>query len=291
MTIKKTLQDNPEILKDIKKMMALLVEKLPKSELNRIDLYYRCVEYGIVSEMLGMEFYSKLDIDYYADKFASNTDCSMSEIKTIIENWLKMLSIGGYDYYTGIRYRLLNSKIKDLDFDNAFKKTAELKGYTTFEDLLQLTIKELIVFQRDKEYDATDVVSKISEIIRVDKEKYGGIYSEDNHPGKSACNTARKIRKKIAEANNIPFEPIECHNSEPCLGICDACDKEIEYLNKQIEMKIKRGEIINLEGVAKNEIEDAGFDMDSFNECICEGMSHLSFDMFPYENRPIKGEG
>ena len=289
MTLRKKLKDNPEIMKDIKEMMTLLVDKLPESELYNLDWYYGCVQCGIVSEMLEMKYYTDLDVDYFSDRVPFDKGRSIFEIKKIIRTWFKLLRIEEYDYETGFRRKLLNTKIKSLDFDENFKEFATSNGYYTFEDILPLTVKDFIIYQREKRFDATEVVSKISEIIQKDKKKYGEIYTIENHPGKSLCNTMRDIRKKIAKANNIPFESVECHNSGPCRGTCPACDAEIKYLNEQIEEKLERGERIRLAGIAKDDIKKAGCEIYPEEKEVSEG-SIGPYDSFPFEKYAELGD-
>ena len=47
--------------------------------------------------------------------------------------------------------------------------------------------------------------------------------------GKSTCKTLKAIRRQIAEANDIKYEPRECHYEGPCLGTCPACEAEVRY--------------------------------------------------------------
>ena len=50
--------------------------------------------------------------------------------------------------------------------------------------------------------------------------------------GKSTCKTLKAIRRQIAEANDIKYEPRECHYEGPCLGTCPACEAEVRYLER-----------------------------------------------------------
>ena len=52
--------------------------------------------------------------------------------------------------------------------------------------------------------------------------------------GKQICRLLRQQRILLAEANHIPFESEECPSVGPCAGTCDKCDRESEYLRKQI---------------------------------------------------------
>ena len=79
---------------------------------------------------------------------------------------------------------------------------------------------------------------------------------EDNmeYHGKEKCNFLRSIRKKIAETNNIEYEPRECHYDGPCSGTCPACDSEIKYIDEALQRKRSNGEEINLYGISEEEL-------------------------------------
>lgn len=57
------------------------------------------------------------------------------------------------------------------------------------------------------------------------------------------------------KANNIEFEPIECHHTEPCLGTCLMCDYEVSYLDRKLQEKQGRGEKIELKGLMSGKDE------------------------------------
>ena len=52
--------------------------------------------------------------------------------------------------------------------------------------------------------------------------------------GKVKCEILKAIRKEIAAANNIPFEPRLCRHQGDCLGTCPACEGEIRYLENKL---------------------------------------------------------
>lgn len=53
--------------------------------------------------------------------------------------------------------------------------------------------------------------------------------------GKQICKYLRTLRMKLAKANHIPFESMECSFSGPCAGTCQKCDMESEYLQKELK--------------------------------------------------------
>lgn len=87
---------------------------------------------------------------------------------------------------------------------------------------------------------------------------------EQLHPrldGKEVCETLKKMRRRLAEENNIQIEIVDCPSTGPCAGTCQQCDDEIRYLQEELmkkreveriysytEVKAKhKGKIIQLE--------------------------------------------
>ena len=68
--------------------------------------------------------------------------------------------------------------------------------------------------------------------------------------GKSTCKTLKAIRKQIAEANDIKYEPHECHYDGPCLGTCPACEAEVRYLENQLGLRRRLGRAVSLIGIS-----------------------------------------
>lgn len=68
--------------------------------------------------------------------------------------------------------------------------------------------------------------------------------------GKSTCKTLKAIRKQIADANNIQYEPRECHYDGPCLGTCPACEAEVSYLEDQLGLRRRLGRAVSLIGIS-----------------------------------------
>ena len=68
--------------------------------------------------------------------------------------------------------------------------------------------------------------------------------------GKSTCKTLKAIRRQIAEANDIKYEPRECHYEGPCLGTCPACEAEVRYLEQQLGLRRQLGRAVSVIGVS-----------------------------------------
>ena len=68
--------------------------------------------------------------------------------------------------------------------------------------------------------------------------------------GKRTCNVLKAVRLQIAKANEIKFEPHECHHEGPCAGTCPACEAEVKYLEQQLQMRRVLGRAVVLTGIA-----------------------------------------
>lgn len=67
--------------------------------------------------------------------------------------------------------------------------------------------------------------------------------------GKRICKTLKELRKRIADANEIPFETDECTHKGECLGTCPKCEQEVNYLINSIEKHEQEGKPVVIEGL------------------------------------------
>ena len=68
--------------------------------------------------------------------------------------------------------------------------------------------------------------------------------------GKKTCNTLKAIRKQIADANNIHYEPRECQHEGDCQGTCPACEAEVRYLERELDLRRKLGKAVAVVGIS-----------------------------------------
>ena len=74
--------------------------------------------------------------------------------------------------------------------------------------------------------------------------------------GKAKCKILKSIRVKIAEENNIPYEPKKCTFESDCPGTCPQCEAEVRYLEEQLMMKhVMEGEI-HVNGLITKKAQD-----------------------------------
>ncbi len=68
--------------------------------------------------------------------------------------------------------------------------------------------------------------------------------------GKPICETLKAIRKKIADANDIPYAPIKCALEDDCLGTCPTCESEMRYIEDQLNIRKMAGKAVKIVGLA-----------------------------------------
>jgi hypothetical protein len=59
--------------------------------------------------------------------------------------------------------------------------------------------------------------------------------------GKDKCEFLREIRKNMAEANGLSYEPHECNYEGDCSGTCPFCEKETADLLAALKEKERQG--------------------------------------------------
>ena len=68
--------------------------------------------------------------------------------------------------------------------------------------------------------------------------------------GKSICNVLKTIRTQIAKANEIKYEPRECHHQGECRGTCPACEAEVRYIERQLDIRKQLGKAVTIVGIS-----------------------------------------
>ena len=68
--------------------------------------------------------------------------------------------------------------------------------------------------------------------------------------GKSICNVLKTIRKQVADANEIKYEPRECHHEGECRGTCPACEAEVRYIEQQLNIRRQLGKAVAVVGIS-----------------------------------------
>ena len=68
--------------------------------------------------------------------------------------------------------------------------------------------------------------------------------------GKSICSVLKTIRKQVADANDIEYEPRECHHQGDCRGTCPACEAEVRYIQQQLDIRRQLGKAVAVVGIS-----------------------------------------
>ena len=84
--------------------------------------------------------------------------------------------------------------------------------------------------------------------------------------GKDKCEFLKGIRKRMAEANGIPYEPRECTFEGECTGTCPFCEKEAAELLAKLKEKEEVGAEIKTDDVGILAIEMGVNESEGSNE-------------------------
>lgn len=146
--------------------------------------------------------------------------------------------------------KILALNVKDLNLSTAAYNALRRAGIITVGDLVAPKPEGWMGVRNLGRKSIEEVLDKIKKL---------GYKVEDNnedtkYPGREKCEQLRKIRIKIAELNDIEFEPAICTHKGPCKGTCPVCDSEISYLDSELQKKKQRGEEINIAGIAEEDI-------------------------------------
>ena len=69
--------------------------------------------------------------------------------------------------------------------------------------------------------------------------------------GKHICETLKGIRREIAEANEIDYQPTECTHEGDCSGTCPKCESETQWLEKQLRNRQALGKAVTMSSCHK----------------------------------------
>lgn len=86
--------------------------------------------------------------------------------------------------------------------------------------------------------------------------------------GKDKCEFLREIRKNMAKANGIPYEPRECDFEGDCSGTCPFCEKEAADLLAALKEKEAQGIEIERDQFSTVLLEKGKMDFDDAYEVL-----------------------
>ena len=64
--------------------------------------------------------------------------------------------------------------------------------------------------------------------------------------GKDKCKILKEIRQRIADENDIPYVTRECGFHGECSGTCPRCERELRYLEQQLERRRSLGKRVSV---------------------------------------------
>ena len=68
--------------------------------------------------------------------------------------------------------------------------------------------------------------------------------------GKRICNELKRVRKRIADANGIVYNPTPCSHEGDCAGTCPACDAELRYIERELSLRRMAGKAAVIAGLS-----------------------------------------
>ena len=60
----------------------------------------------------------------------------------------------------------------------------------------------------------------------------------------------KTIRKQVADANEIKYEPRECHHQGECRGTCLACESEVRYIERELGLRRQLCKAVAIVGIS-----------------------------------------
>lgn len=106
--------------------------------------------------------------------------------------------------------------------------------------------------------------------------------------GKQCCKTLKAVRKKVADENGIPYEPIECTHEGYCRGTCPACEAEVRYIEQQLDLRRLAGKTVKIVGLASSMLALSA--CSSIDSSRASG-AKLAPDSVAFSEEPVELEG
>ena len=104
--------------------------------------------------------------------------------------------------------------------------------------------------------------------------------------GKDKCEFLKGIRKRMAEANGIPYEPRVCNFEDDCTGTCPYCEKEAADLLAALKEKDRQGIDIKTDAFSTMLLEKGKMDYDD----ACEAFASEVERIMKKQERPLMGD-
>jgi len=249
----------PCVWENAKKMKALLLDYYPEDKLTR-NLILSSVEEQIPHDLYGMKSCSKTDFHRFTKRLIDSYGCVEAKAEEIIMLWMDAFAviIENVAPKKMTNSEIMNLRIDELELSVRSYNMIKRAGMNTVGDLMRPREEGMMGVRNLGRKALEEVLDKIKKLGWKAEDEERDNNAEKNHPGRDKCDQLREIRKKIAKANGIDFEPAECHHTGPCMGTCPVCDSEIQYIDEELQKKKMRGEEIILTGLVSDEIKQSG---------------------------------
>ena len=99
--------------------------------------------------------------------------------------------------------------------------------------------------------------------------------------GKRICQALKELRKRIADANEIPFKIEECSHRGDCLGTCPKCEAELRYLMEAINKRGQKGKPVVIDDLMNDEELRQAFGVDYTERQVPELPDNAVLDGMP----------
>ena len=112
--------------------------------------------------------------------------------------------------------------------------------------------------------------------------------------GKEKCKILKQIRKKIADANDIPYVVEECPHQGECRGTCPKCEAELRQMERELSLRRRIGKGIAVVGVAAGVMAsttacDAGDVVELIEDAVMS-LTHQTREVDGVVPAPLEGD-
>lgn len=133
--------------------------------------------------------------------------------------------------------------------ENVVKNLELLKEYSMEEKVI-IRIPLIPEYNNANSQNESIALLKEMGFSRFDKFYYTTskehVKTGDKTIGKAICEVLKNIRKTVADANNIFYNPEDCRHQGSCPGTCPKCEEELRILTEELLDRKSRGISINL---------------------------------------------
>lgn len=156
---------------------------------------------------------------------------------------------------SALQSRFKYMPVEELDLSVRDYNVLKRMGIDTIGEILELYNDGSIMGVRSIGHPNSNLREGLLDAIKTKSQEMGidVPFDRTERPtGKAKCDLLRSIRIRIANLNEIDYEPIVCTHDGPCRGTCEACDAEEAYINEKIEEQVREGKLVSILNGAKD---------------------------------------